>query len=87
MIKFKMILVCLVISISLSAQKLDVHGQKMDTIPQPDSVNTRSVKDVNEFIKAIYGRAPQDDYEKMKYYFQLFLQYTEKKNYKIIPHK
>lgn len=80
MIKFKMILVCLVISISSFAQK-------MDTIPQPDSVNTRSVKDVNEFIKVIYGRASQDDYEKIKYYFQLFLQYTGKKNYKIIPHK
>lgn len=80
MIKLRLLIICLVISISCFAQK-------MDTIPQPDSVNTRSVKDINEFTKAIYGRVSQDDYEKMKYYFQLFLQYTERKNYKIIPHK
>lgn len=80
MIKLKMFLVFSVVSISC-------FSQKMDTIPQPDSVNTRSVRDMNDFIKNVYGRLPQDDYEKMKYYFQLFLQYTEKKNYKIIPHK
>lgn len=92
MIKVKLFIGCLVISLSLSAQKLDVRGQKMDTVRISDSVNTISVKDGNDLLNLYYTKqygltvTPQE-YDLLKQFVANLQAITNNKRYKIIPHK
>lgn len=85
MIKLKMFLVCLVISISS-------FGQKMDTVRISDTVPTITVKDGNDLLNLYYTKqygltvTPQE-YDLLKQFVANLQAITNNKRYKITPHK
>lgn len=83
--KIKLMIICLAVSLSSFAQK-------MDTVRIADTVPTITVKDGNDLLNLYYTKqygltvTPQE-YDLLKQFVANLQAITNNKRYKIIPHK
>lgn len=81
MIKSSLVILCLIFSVSLFAQKKD------SVVYKPDSVDVISVKDLQTVLKYLEDKVTKKQYDEVINYFQLLLQVTDSKRKTTIKHK